>query len=95
MLESREDLPFAKETREDLVGVHPAFDKLDGNTLVKLAVDTLAEPDGSHSAASYFLEQPICTDDATGKLRRFRPMTRCKLRGACLEECASVVVGRE
>jgi hypothetical protein len=43
---------FGEEALVDLVRVHPAFDQLEGDSLLELAVGPLGEIDHAHPAAS-------------------------------------------
>jgi hypothetical protein len=95
MLESREDLPFAKESREDLIGIHAALDELDGHPLAELTVRPLGEPDGSHTAASNLLDHSIRPNRGTDEFPGFGAVSRRKLGGAGFEESTGAVVGRQ
>ena len=65
MIKRSKYLALATEPFEDEVGVHPAFDKLDRDRLVKFAVGTLGAVNGAHAATANFLFEDVYTDAAT------------------------------
>ena len=62
MIESSGDLTLTPEAFEDEVGVHPAFDQLDGDGLIELTVDSRSSIDNTHAATADFFVESIRTD---------------------------------
>ena len=52
MVQSGEDLSLFTEATQDEVRVHPAFDELDGRSLVEFVVCARGFVNGAHAAAS-------------------------------------------
>ena len=61
MIQRGEDLAFPAKTIKDLIRIHPAFDQLDSNGLVELAVRPLRTIDGTHTAAADLLLEAVDT----------------------------------
>ena len=66
VLEAGENLPFAQEAPEDLLGVHAAFEELQRHELVELTVRALGLPDFTHAAASEQGAQAVGSDPVSG-----------------------------
>jgi hypothetical protein len=63
MLQVGEDLSFAPEAADDLFGVQPTFENLDGDPLLELAVSARPEVDASHPAYADLPNDPVPIDD--------------------------------
>jgi hypothetical protein len=64
MIEIGEDLPLVSKAPENRVGVHAAFDELDGRLGSEDPVGALGQINGSHPAAADFLRDPVSADNA-------------------------------
>ncbi len=62
MLEPGQDLALAEEPGQDLIGVHPPLDELEGHLLLELAVGALRPPYRSHPPAADLLQKAIPSD---------------------------------
>ena len=69
MIEVRENLPLITETREHRVGVHAAFDHLDGYMFPVLVVIAGGQVNRAHPAAANFAEHAIGSQAFSGKRR--------------------------
>ncbi len=68
MVEAREDLALGAEAPHDRVGVHPAFEDLDGDALVEHVVVAHGEEHGAHAALPQLAHQPVGADARVGAL---------------------------
>jgi hypothetical protein len=74
MFQSCEDLSLAKETRNDLLGIHSALDELERHTLLELAIGSRRQPHYAHPSAANRFQKSISTD----KQSRFVARLSCR-----------------
>ena len=64
VLQARQDLPLAQETRQDLVGVEAPLEHLERGPLLELSVGALRQVHHTHPAAADLAQQPPRADAA-------------------------------
>ena len=64
VVEVGQDLALLAKAGDDGVGVHPAFNQLDGHPLLILIVVPMGGVDHRHAPTSHFAHHPIGTESA-------------------------------
>ncbi|HEV8629821.1 MAG TPA: hypothetical protein VGV61_05840 [Thermoanaerobaculia bacterium] len=76
MGEASEDLPLLQEAAQDLLGVEPTLEQLEGSSLRKGAIGPLRLPHLAHAAAAQRRDQAPGTDAVAAGGRRVRCQRR-------------------
>ena len=78
MVHQGQGLTLGLEPGDDLSGIHPGLDELDGHQALH-RLGLLGHPDGAHAAFADLLNQLVRTDEGAGRLARrcwFRDISR-------------------
>src|SRR5947208_3337952 len=77
MLKIGQNLALDSKTAQDFLGICASFEDFDRDALFKLSVSALGKVNGSHTAASKFVENLVCTDSLSNSIAFVLPEPCC------------------